>query len=100
MKHDLTNDEVLAALNAELERQGLTYRATQPTGRAVETDRAVLDAVDSIVKERGRPARPVDIHALVPPDIRRATVYSACQRLERAGVLVGSASLGYLRRTA
>ena len=98
MRHDLTNDQLVASLNAELERMGYSYRAETPVSRATQTDTLVIQALDRAVDALQRPVKASDIFTYAE-DAHRTTIDSALRRMARSGVLVGTTATGYLRRT-
>jgi len=96
MKHNLTNDELLAALNKELEKQGL-LPVEHENRRGAENDKAVLDAIDNVVKNTKAPAKRGALHAQLPW-MNRQTLNSVTDRLARNGEIVGGSQIGYVRR--
>lgn len=96
MKHNLTNDELLASLNAELERQGM-FPVEHENRRGAETEKLVLDAIDELVKNTKAPARRRDLYVQLP-SLPRQTVDSVTTRLVKRGDIVGGSQVGYVRR--
>ena len=88
--------ELIAALNAELEAQGYSYRVEHGVYRGAETDVAIVRAIEALVKETGKPARPMD--TANKSGLPISTVKTAMHRLLSSGQVIGAGPVGYMVR--
>jgi len=94
LKHDLTEDELISALNAELKAQGISYQIDYGPRRGAETEARVKSAIGALVSEKLRPAQVQDIADRTKA--RRSTIYSALRRLVQRGEIIGGTEVGYI----